>query len=218
MVKKWVYRILALSLVLFVLLKTREYFNTEVKAYAQAQAEQRAIWDAKGEYAKQLKEQQAKEQAEEKKDTTSATVEEEEEKETEPVYEPSEATGDDFYFDFGQFSLMESGEYLLDSGEKAEHGRRLRYPELFEIECPEYIMNITEGFSFAICEYDKEKNFIRGMLLASGEKFCPCKQGRYFSVTLRKDEGEKSLSPGQWAAVMRGDFDAVICTEKNIKE
>lgn len=217
MVKKWVYRILVLALAVFMLVETRKYYITDVKAYAEAQAEQRAIWDAKGEIAKQLKEQQAQEQAEEKKDTTSATVEEEEEKEPEPVYEPSEATGDDFYFDFGQYALMESGEYLLDSGEKADQKRRLRYPELFEIDCPEYIMTISEGFSFAICEYDEEKNFIRGMLLSSGEKFCPCKQGCYFSVTLRKNEGEKSLSPGQWSAIMAGDFDAVICTEKRLE-
>lgn len=216
MVKKWVYRILALALAVFMLFETRKYYITDVKAYAEAQAEQRAIWDAKGEIAKQLKEQQAQEQAEEKKDTTSATVEEEEEKEPEPVYEPSEATGDDFYFDFGQYALMESGEYLLDSGEKADQKRRLRYPELFEIDCPEYIVTITEGFSFVVCEYDAEGKYIRGIILSAGEKFCPCKEGRYFSVTLRKNEGEKSLSPGQWAGIMAGDFEAVICTEKRL--
>lgn len=219
MVKKWVYRILALGLILFVLLKTRDYYSTEVNAYVQAQAEQRAIWDAKGEYAKQLKEKEAEEAKETVKEEAEVYSAKEDEVSEEPeiIYEPSEATGDDFFFDFSQYSLMESGEYLLDSGEKADQKRRLRYPELFEIDCPEYIITISEGFSFALCEYDADGKYIRGMLLSSGEKFCPCKQGAFFSVTLRKNEGEKSLSLGQWSGVLAGDFEAVICTENRLE-
>lgn len=214
MVKKWVYRILALVLAVFMLVETRKYYITDVKAYAEAQAEQRAIWDAKGEIAKQLKEQQAQEQ-EEKKETVSVTIEEE--KESEPVYEPSEATGDDFFLDLCEFSSWESGEYGFETGEKEENKRRLRYPGFIQIDCPEYCVILSEGYTLNFHEYDATGELIRSKEVVGGEVFSASKYGAFFSVTLKRNEQEKSLSVGQWTHIFADEIEIKICTKKWIE-
>lgn len=208
MIKRWIYRVLALGLVTFALVKTKNFYNTDVAEYEEARAEQRRIWDEKAERNKQASQENVS-------NDTSELKQEEETVETPSfVFEPSEATGDDFFLDLSTYDMWESGEYLPDSGEKEEHKRRLRYPELLAVECPEYIVTVTEGYSLFICEYDSEKNLIRSMAYKGGDTYAASKNGAYFSVTLRKNEQEKSLSPGQWGGIFSNGIEVIICTEK----
>lgn len=207
MVKKWVYRIAVLVITIFIIAKTRQFYNSEVKDYLTAQAEQRAIWDQKAENNRIFQEQQAqKKEQKEEPDVEEAAPE--------VVFEPSEATGDDFFLDLGNYSLWESGEYSFEAGEKADQRRRLRYPELIEIECPEYFVVLSEGYTVSICEYDSQKTFIRKVMLKNGEKYSASKYGAYFSITLRRDENEKSLSPGQWSNIFSEGIDVKVLTQK----
>ena len=214
MVKKWVGRIFALAVIIFAMVMTNKYFNTDVKAYEQAQAEQRAIWDEKAEMNERLrKEKEEKKEEEERAKSDSSNSEQSEEK----VYEPSEATGDDFFLELANVKSWESGMYSEKTGEKEENKRRLRYPKLIEEECPKYNIVLTEGYSFIICEYDEERNFIRCESVKGGDIYEGSKDGAYFSITLMRLENEKSLSYGGWASVFNHGIEAKICTDKWLK-
>jgi hypothetical protein len=214
MVRKWVGRVLALAAIIFVMIVTNKYFNTNVKAYHQAQAEQRAIWDEKKEILEKQKQEESNNKDGEKKDSSSATGESE--KPAKKDYEPSEATGDDFYIDLSDFKLWESGVFSEKTGEKEDNKRRLRYPKLIEEDCPKYNIVLTEGYKLYICEYDADKQFIRCEALSGGEVYEGSKGGAYFSVTLRRVDKEKSLSYGNWNAIFEKGFEAKICTDKNL--
>lgn len=218
MLRKWVDRVIAVFVAFIIIGNTRMYFVDQAIPYAAAQAEQKAIWEAKKEANIKRAEEEALKKIQEE---TSVSVEDDtmasvsvEEPETEPEFEPSEATGDDFYLDLAHYSLWESGEYLIETGEKADHKRRLRYPEYVEITCPEYFITLSDGYSLYICEYNSEKEFVRSLKCANSEKYSVSKEGAFFTVTLRRDEGEKSLSPGQWRGLFNEGIDAAICTEK----
>ncbi len=218
MLRKWVDRVIAVFVAFIIIGNTRMYYVDQVIPYAAAQAEQKAIWEEKREANIKRAEEEALKKIQEE---TSASVEDDsaasvsvEEPESEPEFEPSEATGDDFYLDLGHYKLWESGEYLTETGEKADNKRRLRYPEYVEITCPEYIITLSEGFSLYMCEYDSGKSFIRSMQFSDGDRYDASKEGAYFTVTIRKNEGEKSLSLGQWSGVFSNGIDITICTEK----
>lgn len=211
MIKKWIYRILALGLIVFVLINTRQYYNTKVAEYNAKRAEQREIWDQKAEWNAQAKQDNPTQ------DNTKTDPVVSVEPEPSFVFEPSEATGDDFYLNLSSISLWESGEYLTDSGEKAENKRRLRYPELIEVECPQYIVTLTEGFTLYICEYDADNAFLRSLAFKNTDKYEVSKNCVSFSVSLRRDEQEKSLSLGQWNSVFGSGLKIIICTENRLE-
>lgn len=207
MVKKWAYRIMALFLVAFIVVETREYFCGEVQDYITARDEQRAIWDKKAEWNKQVQQDIIENEENTPKD-------EEIDEASSFVFEPSEAIGDDFFLDLSTYDMWESGEYSADTGEKVEQRRRLRYPELIAIDCPQYKVSLTEGYSLNICEYDSEQNIIRSIAVKGGDAYVASKNGAFFSISLRKTDQEKSMSPGQWKGEFTDNFEVIVCTEK----
>lgn len=212
MVKKWVGRFIALAVIVFAMIVTNKYFNTDVRAYEEAQAEQRAIWDQKAAMNERIRKEKEEEEKKNKENNNTSSSQQEEPKKKE--YEPSEATGDDFVIDLAAIKSWESGEYSQKTGEKEDNKRRLRYPKLIEEECPKYNIILTEGYRLYICEYDEEKNFIRYEVLENGEVYNGSKDGAYFSITLSRIEKEKSLSYGGWSAVFNKGIEIKICTDK----
>ena len=208
MVKKWITRVLVLGIVVFVMFKTKVFFNDLADGTFAHE-----VLTVENVYGKNYSGQKSGDNKDADKNTSSVS-EEDVSSEPEVVYEPSEKTGDDFYLDLSQNVLWESGEYTEDTGIKEDHRRRMRYPELIPIECPKYNINITEGFKLRICEYTQDESFIRCEYFTDGEAFSASKEGEYFSITLIKIEGEKSLSPGQWGGIFYNGINIVICTDK----
>lgn len=215
MIKRWIGRVLALAVIVGIIITTRTYFNNTVLPYAVAAQEQREKWDAQRAEIQQKQEEKEKQVSEsENSETVTSSDNNESEDLTVSIFEPSEATGDDFYLNLGHFDLWESGEFDKDTGEKKDNKRRLRYPQLVEIECPEYQIKLSDGFSFVIVEYKDDNSFIRSEIVSSGEEYRATKDAAYFSITLFRKENEKSLSLGQWSNIMSDEaFEAVICTE-----
>lgn len=210
MIKKWVGRFIALAVIVFAMIVTNKYFNTDVRAYEEAQAEQRAIWDEKREILEKQKE--SGNDSKKDKDTTSASV-----KPQEPEikdYEPSQATGDDFYIDLSDIKKWESGDFSDKTGKKEDNKRRLRYTKLIEEECPKYNIALTDGYQLSICEYDADENFLRHVTVEGGDTYEGSKDGAYFSVSLRRIEKEKSLSYGNWNGIFEHGIEIKIFTDK----
>lgn len=208
MVKKWIARVVALAIVVFAMVETKVLFDKIKNGDFTIEA----LYDVKREsYAKSV---------DTSKDSSSTTVESVEKEEdisdlgALPQSERSSKTGDDFYLNLSHYVLWESGEYDENTGEKAEQRRRLRYPDLIEIDCPSYNVALTEGYKLRICEYTEDKVFVRSVLLKDGEVYEVSRIGEYFSVTIIKDENEKSLSPGQWNGIFSGGINIIICTDK----
>lgn len=221
MMKKWLLRAIAFIFIVMVILCTRNYYIHVAKPFAEEQAKQKAIWEEKArqnalrEEQKKLEEQKKAEEEKKKAEEEQKRLEEELAKlEAEKNYEKSEATGDDYFIDLSHFKLWETGEYSADTGEKVDNKRRLRYPEKILVECPEYCVVLSEGFTLYICEYGREDKLLRVIPVKNGEKYMASKEAETFSVSLRRDEGEKSLSYGQWNGVFSDGIEAKICTEK----
>ncbi|MBO4616016.1 MAG: hypothetical protein J5717_01575 [Lachnospiraceae bacterium] len=203
MAKKWITRVLVLGIVAFVMFKTKGFFDDLTDGtYDHAIV---SVAEAMSKNNSSKKENKGSGSS--TSTSTSVSV-------PEVVYEPTDKTGDDFYLDLSQASLWNSGEYDAKTGEKAEQKRRLRYPDIITIECSKYNIQLTEGFTLRFCEYDKDNAFIRSVDLAGGDVFTPSKDGEFFSITLIKNEGEKSLSPGQWNRLISAGIQIVICTDK----
>jgi len=119
-----------------------------------------------------------------------------------------------YNLDLSKNSYWESGEYDAKTGVKAAHRRRMRLPELVVAEYPEYHVTITEGYKLRFCEYAEDGSFLRSMELTDGGVYVPDSAGRYFSVTLMKISGEKSLSPGQWYKIFAKGIDIYLNAER----
>ncbi|SCX18175.1 hypothetical protein SAMN02910339_02546 [Lachnospiraceae bacterium YSD2013] len=207
MVKKWITRVLVLGIVLFVMFKTKGFFD-DLKDGTYAH-EIVPVLESQSKNNSSQKENKEKESVSSSAEPAESVVSVPEE-----VYEPSDKTGDDFYLDLSQIKMWESGEYEETTGEKVEHRRRLRYPDLIAIECPKYNINVSDGYKLRICEYDAEESLIRSMELTDGDVFEPSKEGEFFSVTIMKIGNENSLSPGQWGRVFESGIEVIICTDK----
>lgn len=204
MVKKWITRVLVLGIVVFVMFKTKGFFDDL----------------ADGTYAHEvLTVDNVYESNSSGKKTGGNGTRSSEALRTEPevpevVYEPSDKTGDDFYLDLSHRNLWESGEYSEKTGEKAEHDRRMRCPELISIECPKYNIELTEDYKLRICEYDEDKELIRCNDYYNGEAYEASKYGEFFSITIIKIDREQSLSPGQWGRVFGAGIVVKIYSDK----
>ena len=208
MVKKWITRVLVLGIVVFLMFKTKGLFDDLADGtYAHE------VLRVDNIYGKSSSGQKSGDNSDADKNVT-AVSEEDVAPEPEIAYEPSEKTGDDFYLDLSYVKMWESGEYDETTGEKAEHRRRMRHPDLIAIECAKYNINVSEGYKLRICEYDSENGFIRSMELIDGNVYEPSREGEFFSVTLMKDGNENSLSPGQWGRVFESGIEVIICTDK----
>ncbi|SCX02177.1 RHS repeat-associated core domain-containing protein [Lachnospiraceae bacterium YSD2013] len=119
-----------------------------------------------------------------------------------------------YNLDLSKNRCWESGEYDAKTGAKADHRRRMRLPELVAAEYPEYHVTITEGYKLRFCEYAEDGSFLRSMELTDGGVYVPDSAGRYFSVTLMKISGEKSLSPGQWGKIFAKGIDIYLNAER----
>lgn len=204
MVKKWITRVLVLGIVLFVMFKTKGFFD-DLKDGTYAH-EIVPIMEAQSKNNSSKKENKGSD--------TPASVEEPVESVPEKVYEPSDKTGDDFYLDLSYVKMWESGEYDEATGEKVEHRRRMRTPDLITIECAKYNINISEGYKLRICEYSADEALIRSKEFVDEDVFEPSREGEYFSVTLIKIGNENSLSPGQWGRLFESGIEVIICTDK----
>ncbi len=211
MIKKWLPRIVGLILIALVITVTRDYYYTYVIPYSRAKTEQELIWAQKAQANKERAEQKALEEQLKEKETENK----EELEAQEDLFEKSDAEGDDFFLNLSSFSFWaQRSEYDPETGDMVEHKRRIVYPELIKEECPEYYILLTDGYSISICEYDEEKQFLRSVLLQNGEIFFASKKGAFFSLTLRKNEGEKSISMRSWSGFFDEGLSVVVCTEK----
>ena len=219
MAKKWITRVLVLLIVGFVMFKTKGLFDDLADGtFAHEVLTYENVYGRSESEGKQNNTSTANAEISTSTDTTtsvsSVTSADVSASEPEVTYELSEKTGDDFYIDLSHYVVWESGEYSKDSGEKADNKRRLRYPELIQIECPKYLIQLSDGYKLRVCEYNEAKEFIRSISLENGDSFLPTKDGEFFSVSIIKKEGEKSMSLGQWSAAFSKGVELIICTEK----
>lgn len=105
---------------------------------------------------------------------------------------------EDFGINLSSYGAWESGEYSDSTGEKADHRRRMRYPERLAVDSSAYNVELSEGYKLRICEYNQYDAYMRYFDVKGGEAYRPTDEAESFSITLIKLEGEKSLSPGQW--------------------
>ena len=230
MIKKWTVRVLLLAAIVFIIVKTGTFFGKlsdgtyRVRPLEDLQREAHAAsldFSASQEVVAMEPETvsepaQEPETAESVVSTPDTKTEEVKDVSAQPApdYELSQKTGNDFYMDLGHSVLWQSGEYDKETGEKVDNKRRVRYPKLVEIDCPEYRIQLTEGYKVRICEYDADKKLLRSKSYADGDTYFVSKEGEFFSLTLYKTEGEKSLSFGQWNALFEQDLEVVLCTEQ----
>jgi len=213
MVKKWIFRVLALAVVVFFMLQTKKLFDNikhgafSIKSLEELESASLVISDDKITIS-------SDKPKEESKPTSIEEPKEEPKEEPEMVYEPSTKTGDDFYLDLSNIKSWESGEYDKETGLEAEHKRRLRYPELIAIECPKYNIILSEDIKLRICEYNSDESLIRYVECVNGETFEATSEGEFISITLMKIEKEKTMSPGQWGRRFSDGIKVLICTDK----
>ena len=97
----------------------------------------------------------------------------------------------------------ESGDFDEYTGEKIDHRRRLRLKEYIVARHEKYIVKLSEGFTFSVFEYDPSGVFLKSDDYINGEIIALSPQTATFCVSIRRDEDEKKLSPGQWGRFIR---------------
>lgn len=141
---------------------------------------------------------------------------------------PIKYANDVYLLDLSVARLTESGHLDFDTGEKIEHGRRLRTINYEKIIFNNYNVIISTDYILEIFEYDKDYNYLGYVKFNEEGIYEPKENAKYFKIGLRGANGniEKSLSAGQWvrkfashsavAKIYNGDIDSLSKLNKMI--
>lgn len=119
-----------------------------------------------------------------------------------------------FYMNLSHYTLWESGEYSIQTGEKVENRRRMCYPKPFENQGLDYIFFVSENYSLNVCEYSADEQYLGYVVVNGEQEYQPAEETAYFTVTLFNSVEEKSFSPGQWSAHIGNDVKVILCTKE----
>ncbi len=88
-----------------------------------------------------------------------------------------------------------SGCYSWINGRYTTYDNRLCLNGYYSFESEEYKVVIRDtSYQFALRELDKDKKFIKSVILKNGDIYMPSERAQYISITLYKVENEKNIN------------------------